>query len=341
MEREREQKKSSSQRQLRSNNSNNFRFIYGASVLGLAALLACAFFLPSFLFDFRDRHLWQDTVLEARESVDVTLMSASYEQSLSNRMQTFAQGLEAETNYYVSQQDMTVNAQLYEVLQNQLFQMPVLLMIDSYLLPYSFMEFFSVENWKQYVIYNDNYSQGVNFIIWYLEIVAIDGARLEVLMDAETYTLYGIKTAQSTLVEDKEWAVELVDYLGSTLYERSWKRGLSLFEWWAAFSSYYEAASGILPEREREAIVSYYTRESAYGYADAVSTLDMRLDSDEWLGYYHNENMLVLEMPYNEQTLDFVMRFIPDPDGEHYFYPEMWLGVEDICQLIPEFAQEN
>ena len=58
--------------------------------------------------------------------------------------------------------------------------------------------YYSVVTWKQYVIYSDHFEEGVNFILWYIEMQDEDGGTLKLLTDAEDNTLYGIKTEGSS-----------------------------------------------------------------------------------------------------------------------------------------------
>ncbi|WP_460602040.1 hypothetical protein, partial [Escherichia coli] len=57
--------------------------------------------------------------------------------------------------------------------------------------------YYTITQWKQYVIYSDNYAKGVNFILWYIELEDLEGAKLKLLVDAEDNTLYGLKTENS------------------------------------------------------------------------------------------------------------------------------------------------
>lgn len=309
---------------------------YIASGLGVLVLLLCAFYLPQLLFLTKDNVLCSDTVLSERESVDV-LIGDSYEPSLYNRMYNFAEGLARGVSYYVSEQDMEVNEELYNRL-NGLELEPVALLMDFRLVNSSFMNYFMVQQWKQYVIYSDDYAQGVNFIIWYLELVGPSGVGLELLMDAETSTIYGIKTERNSLLTEQEidswmyyiWGGSLASHLHSSGME-------NVNQLWMYLAMEFEAVS----VSEMEAIYYAYT-DRKYS-TDSVNVSEERLrqlavlSEGDWL----NDNTLIFTLPYEEFVHTLKLQLTAEEPWPTYRYHDVFYGIESICRMIPEFMEEN
>lgn len=314
--------------------TDNKRAIYAAAgVLGLIFLVACALFLPNILFGLKDRYLWQGTALESREPVDVTILSSSYEPDLYERMYHFAQGVAAGTEYYASVQELKITMDLYYQLQGEsgLRQNFLYKLFVNVLLNESIFWDYNIDTWKQYVIYNDNYTQGVDFIIWYLEFTVPAGEKVKILIDAEDMTLYGIRTEGSQLLEQTDhltrWGNDEF-----TLYEYLTRTGYELPDYWNIISYYYTAIT-------IEDVEKYYQQLEYYGYvytkipdsAITESIINTRLSISS------DGNRFDLYIPYGEQYLEFCMEHMPDDSGNHYYYPQLTMGIEPIYRLIPEF----
>ena len=314
--------------------TNNKRAIFAAEgALGLILLVACALFLPNILFRLKDRYLWKDTVLESREPVDVTILSSSYEPDLYERMYHFAQGLAAGTEYYASVQELEITADLYDRLQGEsgLRQNFLYKFFVNELLNESIFWDYTIDTWKQYVIYNDNYTQGVDFILWYLEFTVPPGEKVKLLIDAEDMTLYGIRTEGNVLLEQTDRLVRwgsgeypLYEYLASTGYE--------LPDFWNLISYHYAALT-------KEDLERYYKQLEYYGYVytkipDSAATESI---TNTRISISSDGNRFDLDIPYGEHSLTFCMEHMSDDSGNHYHYPQLTLGIEPIYKLIPEF----
>lgn len=308
--------------------TNNKRAIFAAEgMLGLILLVACALFLPNILFRLKDRYLWKDTVLESREPVDVTILSSSYEPDLYERMYHFAHGLAAGTEYYASVQELEVTEELYDRLEREgvLYQGLLVRLFNSQLLNEAHFNHFTIDTWKQYVIYNDNYTQGVNFIIWYMEFTAASGRKMKILIDAEDMTIYGIQSEGShSLSQWKNSEFTLYEYLSHSLYE--------LPDYWNIFSYYYKAIT-------EEDLEKYYQQLEYYGYVYSVIPDSAATESitSTRISISSSGNRCDLDIPYGDHSLVFCMEHMPDDSGNQYYYPQLTLGIESIYKLIPEF----
>lgn len=331
-------------KKINSRRKSGNRAIYAAAVLGVVALLACAFYLPQFLFQVRDNALCDDTVLGERENVDI-LIGDSYELSLYDRMCNYAEGLARGTSYYVSLQDMEADEELYELLYgsvDRIFQNPMQIMMQGHLIPYSFLNDLTIVQRKQYVIYSDDYARGVNFIIWYLELAGHSGEKLEILMDAETYTIYGIKSEKYGLWGHDE-NIDWREYSLTTNLERHLQIvGFSdARDFWLTMAIHYEAISISQVELIYHAIDADRVNKAMIIQGEDGEQQEMIrqmavLSEGEWT----DENELVLSLPYGEYLMELRMQMLVDP-SQMYRYHDVYLGFDAICSMIPEFMEEN
>lgn len=317
----------------------NRSWVYPAAVLGLVGLLSCAFLLPQFLFRVSDNALYSEISLSERETVDVTLLSSTYEPSLYNRMSAFAEGIANGVSYYVSEQKMEVNQELYEQLmtENGIFQEPVTTLMELQMISGSFLIHYVVETWKQYVIYNDDYTKGVNFIIWYLELVGDEGEQLEILMDAETSTIYGIAASKNHPVLEEEWDKWIRSSGAYSLSLRFEIAGFDTEDWWYFYSYYYEAIS----QEELRAHYIYDTAATDVIFYDnlqiqqKIGEQTENLAESEWFGV----NDLSFTLPYDGRPLELHLKLLPVEEEQSVYYRDMVFGIVPICRLIPEFEQ--
>lgn len=343
-------------------------------LLVLAAIIAAAFFIPQLLFYVKDVLLYRDIELSERESMDVEALSGNYERSLYQRMLNFSVGLEAGDSFYVTSKDLTVNQELEEYLfsNSGLYQsiMDELYSID--LIPFEFSNYqCTAVKWKQYVIYSDNYTKGVNFILWYIELESLDNITLKILADAETGTFYALR------LENCSW-VELDDEYSSDKFRELFQeeRMASL---WVFFAMYFEAFSseqelmGMIAGRAGQEsgatdnsgthldIYGGETREEAEGdnYGIRVDSFEQNdysiviTDDMVWeflrekLSYSYQERQAVFRIPYGNNSLEVFLEFSAwkpeesDLSDLSYMYPNVTLGIGKVYELIPEFASHT
>lgn len=317
--------------------------LYAIGATGLVALLLCAFFLPQLMFGIRDNYLCRDIVHDEREDFDVTLLSAAYEPALGRRLQAFADGLRAGRNYYVSEQDLDISEDIYETLYENLLRSDswMTILMDIGLIPGLFRNDFTLNSWKQYVIYNDDYAGGVNFIIWYFAMTDDDGKSWELLVDAEDLSIYGIYANRTVMnLKNVEMTGGIIEYFG--LFQ------IDIVAWWYYSCYYYQSIS-------REELESYYngvnfSMVDAYGTRSASEVVHLYRSESAWEGgeawNSPDTDTLICHLPFVDQKLDFSARYLRNSssaggdsgsDGIDFDPPDLFVGIDSICRLIPEF----
>lgn len=318
-------------------------FILAAELLILALLLVTASYAPQVLFHMQDSFLCDATTLDQRESMDVDSLSITYEKSLAQRMKIFAEGLMSEENYYVTSRNLAISQEIYDYLDSEkgLHQLIIQVFAEAEFIPFSFYEMFYVNEWKQYVICSNNYTEGVNFILWYIELTDNQEVILKLLVDAETGTLYALKTenndsGRQVMIED-EWYME------------------RFIMWWSFFSNYYEASS-----QDDVSIMYKFSEELQFNLEKEVineAVIHDKKQQDETVkgvelfindhsGFRQKENATDFYLPYGEASLEVCILLDAAAVAENEYavvylyhrYPNMTIGVRQIYELIPEFA---
>lgn len=317
------------------------RKLYVMGAVGLVLLLLFSFYVPQLIFSLRDSYLCRDIVYEEQEDTVVTLMSAAYEPSLEQRLKKFVEGQERGRNFYVSAQEMEVTEELYQRLKGAagiLYQQTILrAMMETGAVSHIFLldDTFTINSWKQYVVYSDEYTEGVNFIIWYLDFRAKDGKRLELLIDAEdaaVYALYAEQNILLTMPQALKW--DISDVLGILDLEELWffsnyyYQSISREEWYN--EALYYSKDGQLHldiDSASKETVTLEMLESAWMNGDAISSPDAKT--------------LILHLLFSRQNLDFSFRLFHSQNGNDSsnLYPEFYMGIDSISELIPEFAE--
>ena len=313
--------------------------LYIVGVVCLLGLVIFALCLPQLVFQSEDRRICSETTLEKREDVDIALLSATNYPSLNTRMTVFAEGLADGKNYYVSshEMDMAANEEVYQQFErdpSRIISNSITWgMLSSKSLGSTFVEGFRVEDWKQYVIYSDDYAQGVNFIIWYFELTAADGEKMEVLLDAQDYTLYGVRAGHDTM-NIGQW----YDVTRSTsLYDFFQSVFLDMNEFWFFLCYNYESVNDEQFDQYYDNVEKIYLDDSGRQIVQSQSVLSIY---PEW--NFSDDNTLNMYMPYGDHRFNYVMKTLPyiSEAGEtNVSYPEVVFGFEDICRLIPPFSE--
>lgn len=333
---------------------------YTAGLSGLVLLITAAFLIPQFIFRVQDDILCGNTELGQRMHLDVEAMRTDYEKELPIRLENFVNGLKAGDVFYVTSREMEINQEIQEYLYSDagLYQG----IIDNFIaigLIDIWGRDFTINQWKRYVIYSDNYAKGVNFILWYIELQDSEEV-LKLLVDGEDGTIYALKTEVGVHLGkgNYDYWAQMKSYLGEYMF----------FELWGYFAEYYD----LMTEEVAETYYSWLeeiekgrmetdtqTELSAVDIADTqtdgeefiVEIKEGKTESEkeeldvengkeegwnveEWYAM-EGENRLLLTIPCGESTLDVVWEMENPEYG--YSMPNVTMGIRDIYERIPEF----
>ena len=314
-----------------------------AEVLCLCGVVAAALFTPQMIFGVQDGILCGATVLSQRESTNAEALATAYEKSLAVRMRNYADALAEGESFYVTSQVLQQDESLERYLSSEsgLYTDMILKFIDAGLLPdiiWNRVYPYRVNQWKQYVIYSDNYARGVNFILWYVEMVSDEGGEFKLLADAEDGTVYAVKAqgGSSYVYRQNEM---LPEFLGQAYYST---------ELWELYVRYYEAWT---QEETEEFIEMIEAAEQAglgevdHGVSDTVLETEsgrlLEIAGKVWY-WLDGDNRMMFRLPFGDNSLEIEMNLgemtlkqLPD---YMYIYPDVTIGVRDIYEKIPEFA---
>lgn len=334
---------------------------YAAGAIALAALIFAAFFLPQLVFHVQDDLRCRDYQFDMQEVQDITLLSTSYETSLYNRLLRFAEDEQSGAKLYVTSQEMTPNQELYDFLESVegLQQSNILMLMDTGLFSYSLIYDYQVTDWKQYVIYSDNYARGVNFIIWYIELEQESGAVLRLLLDAETGSLYGIQSDYEAMREQakvysdtmreqaagekKVYSNTLIDFLGvifGSAYNMA-EAWMSLAYCYGGFderADFFAESEKLLQEMES---YGYDTEIDGYLKAPYAEKEISWIGNDSQWSVRDYGKELEFVFPYGEYSQKFLLNMSGDVIYVEDYYAmlaDVTVGFPSIYELIPEFA---
>lgn len=222
-----------------------------AGFLALCLLVAAAFAVPQAVFGIQDSLLYGESVMRPQEDIDFTALSTNYESSLYQRMRNFAEAVERGESFYVDEKELILTEEvigsLEEGLSNELISNLINVGLLSERVFESVWENRAILQYKQYVVYNDDYAQGVNFILWFLELEIEQDRKLSLLMDAQDYTIYAVKTAGNETVHNVKWVYR--NYL------QLWKPDLM----WFTCCGYYQIFDSSIAEEYRSALIFLYS----------------------------------------------------------------------------------
>ena len=313
---------------------------YTAEAFVIIVVLAAALMIPQIIFQVQDRILCSDIKLGQRESMNVEALGTTYEQSLQNRMQNFAEGLANLESFYVTSQNLSPDETLNSFLYSDVGLNNPLLMNFVYgnLIPIEIWDdYYTITQWKQYVIYSDNYAKGVNFILWYIEMEDGDGAKFKLLADAEDGTLYGVKTEGSYLSGVP---------LGYMNLQEALRYGGSAVNVWTYYALYYRATIAEMKDflfwagkmgidtTGIEVDASYTGVEISRKEAAEAERQVQRM------GRYQCETKESARflLPYGETELDAILSIEERYFDKEYLFPDITIGIRQIYEMIPEFA---
>lgn len=280
--------------------------VYAMVAAGLLFFVITACFLPQIVFQIQDTYWSENTFSEVRNGLDIEKLNISYERALKTRLSNFAQ--KDISSYYVAEMSAAIDDSAYEMLDTLLYQDMLLIMTQSMgFLPIVY-EDYSIDVLKKYVIYNDDYDQGIALIAWYIEYTTERGSKIQILADAETETVYylngsvGIDNAYSDVQYLRQ---DFLDYTN---------------EWIYYVVDYFQSATNAIEEQAEES------------YENAVNS--------SVLTYYNDtlpeRNEIDIPLVYDDCSLDFQILFSDNKDGSYQYS----LGVEQIKNLIPELQTQ-
>lgn len=325
------------------------RLKYGAGIFALSALILSSLYLPQAFFAVQDTIQYKGISLMQQEQMDILSLSTGYEASLYRRLANFAEGRAGERRYYVDEQEKEVTEEIWDFLRSEEGMNQNFIRIFMELIqpsPNYLREISQILQWKQYLIYSDDYAQGVNFILWFFELEAPEGYRTFVLMDAQDYTIYAVKIYN---MSSSGYAlISSTDGMTIPFWNNSAMTESNLDMWMALNVEF-----GIL--RAETAMALYEIHSDLYQYnlrkgavqSQQVDFIDADGNSVEiWMwpnatpakvngepvyGEYGDGTKYYLLL-LDENQLTYTLRFLGD--GSVF---SVTAGVQEIYELIPEF----
>lgn len=337
---------------------------YCAAIMVFILLVLSALCLPKMFFDVSDSLMYGKVTLAEQEDPDVLALTTGYEESLYRRLSGFAEGLAGQRQYYVDKQPKELTEEIRTFLFESEFRYDtygvlgdVIIGLFSDAMGFSREEFgqrmrigqtaLELYQWKQYVIYSDDYAQGVNFILWCFCLKNAIGDDLTILMDARDHTVYAVQMTGGmdlqSLGKEKEYEINRF-----SLYAK--------YELWGILNIYYEIISmNAFEDFERlyASTVEIYDNWSItaaemdgvlYDTAGKEVKINLRSGSDELCNAdgerFYEENGAggwdySLPLGGNKitfETYGFEKSYYSAPkDTVHV------MGIREIYELIPEF----
>lgn len=177
----------------------------GIGISGIVLLTGVAFWGPKLVFAVQDDIRCGVVVSMSQEEMDIASFNTGYETDLYSRLSVFSQGLAEGKRYYVATQDREITPEFAEWLDSEkgFEQSSFQLLTSLGLLPDEIFDY-NVISWKQCVVYGEDFREGVNFILWYIELGNYGEPVVRLLMDGETGELYGVRTDFSSYFSEDD-----------------------------------------------------------------------------------------------------------------------------------------
>ncbi len=321
--------------------------LYAAEALVLAAVVAGAILTPQLLFRIKDQLLYKSTELGRLEGADTEFLGSTYEKSMELRMRRFAEKLAKGERFYVAAKNLELTEDLNSYLYSEkgLYQQFLYSLMNLELLYSYFWEYdCRVSQWKQYVVYSDDYGEGISFLLWYIELEWGDDTVTKLLVDGETGSVYGVKTegnnpltAQDSdmggyywplyrrLFHDDRFCSELLYYLMVCYESGAWE---ALYEKLVLEPGSYEE-------------INYGEGASIYLHGQELKELAGNA------AYAKGEDSISFQLPYGDAFLEFRLEIgavnvyaeYDQKMGTDYvaMYPDVTAGIRQLYELIPDF----
>lgn len=325
---------------------------YGAGFFLLFALIALAILLPQASFEVQDSLLNGKVSLDRKTPPDVMALETGYENSVYRRMANYAEGIDGQRRYYVDEQNgsLTDDGRIFwEKYGAELFDGNFVLELFSGALGFHPEVFFiegEISLWKQYVVYSDDYAQGVNFVLWCMALEHPAGYRLTILMDAHDYTVYAVRaTGREPSPDLTKGAVNVAT--GSPYL-------MAGDVCWALLNFYYGVFDG---DPLSDYLYAFEALRKGWA-ADKTSQMEIWNDdstriqlvlsdtgrladgSDGEEFYARQIDGFAFRLPFAGHKLTFdIFSGWTDGDGNSAGQPEITMGIGEIYELIPEFQK--
>lgn len=310
------------------------RATYVNCILAMVILMIAAVLGPQLLFAVQDNHTQGEIFSGERSQMDMTSLNVGYPKVLRERLLSFAQGKSSEKQYYATATDYTVNAEGYSILDNVLNREWVTFLNDMGILLYNYEAIsksgYTIDEWKRYVIYDENFENGVAIMAWYFAITIDERIKLQLLVDAEDDTLYQLKVQ----VE----GIDFWNYYGYTEWTYFYADMVNtLILYWCY---YYDVGDNTENSYEDYlASIGYDMdyKKKKYSASGNIAVTEAYVTDDEWA--IEGETAVVKkELPYDESILNWEMRMQTNAEKERTVIS---LGIADIVELVPEFSAEK
>ena len=285
--------------------------IYILCGIGMLLLIILAFFLPQGIWSIQDRYQVNNLEVEERSNIDITQMHSEYEKQMYERMNSLTlQDLGAVTVAAIDY-EQTNDTELYSLLENIFTGEWIGRLSEITLGVYSDVltaAFFEVEDCKKYIVYGEDYQDGVALMMWYLDIYMEEyDTRVKLLVDSETESIYYIKVVSYEGQQKNNYATNIsyqTDW--ETLF---WEIQKLMWTHMEYYSDYYEVDE----------------EKAGYNWDDCYPSI--KLDDTQLLGKY--------VLPYSEGRLEFQLVMT----NQDTLTPKLEMGMTEIGELIPEMMQ--
>lgn len=340
------------------------RYCFGA--IGLVVLISTAFLVPRLLLELQDNLRCGKIVLTEAEEMDITSFNTGYEKNLYKRLFRFAKELDEGQQFYVGSQEVDDTEEIEDFLksENGLYQDKFWMWLDIGIVPDDVL-IYLLRQCRQYVIYGDDFSDGMNFLLWYVELGEEGQTILKLLIDAETGDFYGICLEESEdALARRGYTVTTGEYNLEDCFQM--QTDGDMLDLWFTFAYYYGGLkeSEIFQNAEKYGYDIYASEGEIYALDAYIETPYNSINSDfdyEKIGKVLEQ--LKWELSEDRNRIDFLfpygrngemedgniseLRFRLEADwaatmkdkNKYYKLKTFLAGFPEIYERIPEFSE--
>lgn len=283
---------------------------------------------PQLLFLAQDSRIQEKVTVGERDSMDMSALNADYTKDIKTRLTNIAEGIKEGRNYYAYATDYEINADAYELTDKLLYKSDCFDFFFKFQLQpisYCFPSFrgYDIKCWKRYVICDEDFEGGVILMAWYFDIMLDEGMEFQFLADAEDNTLYAIRFEN---VENDYFAVCAYDNLIVNISDFC--------------NDYYRAGNQVWSDLETHINTMGIDDEAV----DSTSNVSKVNEKDENKSYEEKYKEImetgscVVSLIYGENSLNWEICLVEDDVSKK---TDLYLGIREIRELIPEFSRQN